>query len=396
VSNGQKKFASRGLRDGVAAPESYNDAHVHVNSRIVAGLENKGSEASLLPAVAQSAVSATNYCIGLMASGIPIEDCVVAVVSNNGVSMCFGATILLHHSFPTYIPLSKQLDLLDDRDSRVAYAYLNKILEHRTRYHTLRKPAAPVSVTEMALSLDRYFVKKITNDVFARGLGLFVDSNERKDIQSGLNHMIRCLNRLYDSRARDVAEYPISVRTPDDEYDYFEIIYRDLVPLGFVSGTPNRIREAGLYGIFVRELKRCITLVHTAGVIHVDLYASNIMWRRSTSGGGGGVEIKIMDWDVAHCLEEEDFAPNIKTLLEERIYYAGKIVTFDESHDLRYISVFDMPIKESHMAMWEDMASGNKCRIDSAFRILMHEATFPVQDDGVEVTAENISNLKIN
>jgi hypothetical protein len=116
------------------------------------------------------------------------------------------------------------------------------------------------------------------------------------------------------------------------------------------------------------------------------------MWRRSTSGGG--VEIKIVDWDVAHCLEEEDFAPNIKTLLKERTcIYAGKTVTFDESHDLRYISVFDMPIKESHMDLWEDMASCNKCRIDQAFQILMHEA---VQDDGVGVTAENISNLKIN
>eukprot|EP01036_Dinobryon_divergens_P051017 gene51017-68295_t len=61
VSNGQKNFGSRGLSVGVAAPMSYNDAHVRVNSLLVAGLENKGSEASLLPAVAQSAVSATNY-----------------------------------------------------------------------------------------------------------------------------------------------------------------------------------------------------------------------------------------------------------------------------------------------------------------------------------------------
>ena len=99
-----------------------------------------------------------------------------------------------------------------------------------------------------------------------------------------------------------------------------------------------------------------------------------------------------MDWDAAHCLEEEDFAPNIKTLLEERAY-AGKVVTFDESHDLRYISVYDMPIKESHTAIWEDMASGNKCRIDSAFQTLMHDAIFPIQDDGVGVTAENISNI---
>ena len=89
----------------------------------MAELGNKGADSSLLPAIAQSTTAVTNFCIGQLARGVPIDDFVVAVVSNTGVNICFGATILLQDSFPMYVPLSKQLYLLDDYESRVAYSF---------------------------------------------------------------------------------------------------------------------------------------------------------------------------------------------------------------------------------------------------------------------------------
>ena len=232
VSNGQTQFRSHhGLGLGLVSPNSYNDSHVQENNNnlYVAELENKGAESSLLPAIAQSAASATNFCIGQLARGVPIDDCVVAVVSNTGVNICFGATILLQDSFPTYVPLSKQLDLLDDYESRVAFAFMQKIADHGKNMSGLRLMSPPPTVSQMVLSLDRYFVKRITQSVFDRGFGLFISHSSRyvvHDIQNGLNHMIRCLNRLYDSDAdaRHVAEYPLSVRTPDSEDDRFELV----------------------------------------------------------------------------------------------------------------------------------------------------------------------------
>ena len=42
-----------------------------------------------------------------------------------------------------------------------------------------------------------------------------------------------------------------------------------------------------------------------AGVVHLDLYLSNIMWRELESGE---IELKIIDWDAAHFITESLFA----------------------------------------------------------------------------------------
>jgi len=380
VGNGQKWFSSRGLSVGLAKDNSYNDIHVSFDGLHILECENKGAESSLLPALAQSATSATNFCVSLMASGVPIEHCVVSVMANTGMNMCFGATIMLDESFPTYVPLSKQLDLLDEYESKVASAYVQKAKQHGLFVSRLpRNSKRPVA--EMRLDLERYFVKRLTEEVFARGLGLFAPTGASiRDVQNGLDHMIRCLNRLFHSEARDIVEYPLSVRTPEsysNEVDsicnYFELIYRNLNHLGFITGTPNRLKSSKVYEAFVIELRRVVGLVHRAGVIHVDLYASNIMWKLLKDGN---VIIKIVDWDVSHCLDEETFSPKIKALLQDRVYaYAGQPVRFGEDHDNLYLSVFDMPLEERHFNYWEGLASGVKALIDDSFQRLMQDWT---------------------
>mmetsp|Transcript_3559 Transcript_3559/g.5041 ORF Transcript_3559/g.5041 Transcript_3559/m.5041 type:complete len:446 (-) Transcript_3559:107-1444(-) len=370
VSNGENHLSIRGLNVGVATGNSFNDSHIQLNSLYLAELENTGAESSLLPAVAQGAATATNFCISLMAQGIPVDDCVIGVVSNTGINICFGATILLEDSFPIYIPLSKQLDLLDDYESRVASAYLQKVATHARNLSRAGRMRPPPVVNDMVLNLERYFVKTLTQEVFDRGIGLFTRSGDKTDVHNGVNHMIRCLNLLYNSKARDVAEYPLTIRTPDSSSDYFELIYRDLGPLGFVSGTPNRMTEPEVFQTFVIELKRCVDLVHSAGVIHGDLYASNIMWSRTVEND---VIIKIVDWDASHCLEEGGFNEAIHKILADRVY-AGQSVSFGVCHDLKYISVYEMPLEERHHNEWMELASGQKERIDGAFQTLMQES----------------------
>ena len=266
-SNGKQQLFSHGLGLGIVSENSYHDGYIKLNNLLLAELEMRGAESSLLPALAESSTIATNFCMGLLAKGVPFDDCIVAVVANTGINICFGATILLDDSFPTFIPLSKQLDLLDDYESRVASAHLMKIADHAKRLCRTPLITPPPVVSEMALSLENYFVKKLSQDVFDRGLGMFSTLCEKTDVQNGLNHMIRCLNRLYgspDADARDIAEYPLSVRTPESS-DYrsgrcnsYELIYRDLTQLGFKTGTPDRVTEPELYEAFVAELKRCV------------------------------------------------------------------------------------------------------------------------------------------
>jgi hypothetical protein len=112
-----------------------------------------------------------------------------------------------------------------------------------------------------------------------------------------------------------------------------------------------------------------VALVHNAGVIHVDLYASNIMW---SSDSDATVRVKIVDWDVSHCLEEGDFVPQIKTLIEKRSYTGPLLMPlFGDTYDWNFVSVYEMPMDDNYRSEWKDLASGEKNLIDSAFRTLM-------------------------
>jgi hypothetical protein len=364
---------SRELGVGIANGASVEDFHVCTSNGLYpAVMELKGSEASILPALAQAAVMATNFCMGLLAKGVPTDKCVVAVVACTGINMCFGVTYLLDVTFPTFLPISGILDLTCEAGRRAATAYLQKVLQHCLSLGEVE--LRPVRVSEMALNTGKYFIKTITRGVFERGFKLFT-SADSFSLHEGLDHMICCLNRLYHSEARDVAEYPLSLRTPDtdnsnDTNGCFDLIYRSLTApeLGFCVGTPNRLNDGHLYNQFVEELHRVITSVHVAGVLHVDLFASNVMWRLSSERL---VEIKLIDWDAAHCLYEGAFSTRALDKLTQGVNgYCQP--DFSEEHDLRYLKVYDLPFTEEYKDCWTDLSCGSKVRIDQAFWTLMH------------------------
>jgi serine/threonine protein kinase len=53
--------------------------------------------------------------------------------------------------------------------------------------------------------------------------------------------------------------------------------------------------DEGDYHSFLISLESLVHRVHACGVVHVDLYPSNIMWAKT----GGVVTVKIIDWDAA-------------------------------------------------------------------------------------------------
>lgn len=59
------------------------------------------------------------------------------------------------------------------------------------------------------------------------------------------------------------------------------IVFEDLTKHGFRIGTPHKINEEGLFDRYVRALESAVNAIHDAGVLHVDLYSSNIMWKES-------------------------------------------------------------------------------------------------------------------
>ena len=100
----------------------------------VAEVENNGT--TVLPAISQSA----NFCMSLYANGVARERCIFPVVTNAGITVCFGAIIImLDETFPTYILLSKQSDLLDEYEKRVTSASLERIKHHLLLISKLQK-----------------------------------------------------------------------------------------------------------------------------------------------------------------------------------------------------------------------------------------------------------------
>ena len=124
------------------------------------------------------------------------------------------------------------------------------------------------------------------------------------------------------------------------------------------------------------ELYRVVRLMHIAGVVHGDLYFSNVMWRERN----GRVEIKLIDFDCSHLLSENDFVPQVRMRFEAYFFkLCGKdagvnyIVEFNKEHDYKFVSIVELKVTELNACHWHELASNNKLQIDSAFRALQLE-----------------------
>ena len=385
-SNARTTLATKDLSVGMCNGSTFEDIHVHIRDFFIAVCEIKGSEASVLPALLQAMLTATHFCIGLYNKGIERSECIVPVVANTGLIMTFGATILLADSCPTYIPLSKQLDLTNDAENALAFAYLKKVVDHCERLVTLPTNVPKIRISAMKLcATNNFYIKTIDENVFGKGFGMFVD-NESQDIMPGLYNMISCLNCVYKYEpSRPFAEYPIALRTPDSTIQekkpgysrYFELIYRDLTALGYQIGIPARLIQddstcttsASLqyilnpeFDLFLKKLRVAVKAIKEAGVVHVDLYASNIMWKRVEDD----VDIKIIDWDVSHRICEKTFNERFRSAIMNRFRYVCAL----ENHDALYLSVYEWS-PEDNQSDWNALASGNKIAMDGSFTNLL-------------------------
>jgi hypothetical protein len=117
-ANGQKQLRTRELEHGIAEGATYEDFHIRYRNFYVAVMENKGAEGSILGAIMEGSATGTNFAMSLFASGFELSDIIVPVIANTGLCMVFGAIIMLNASFPTYVPISKRLDVSDPHESK--------------------------------------------------------------------------------------------------------------------------------------------------------------------------------------------------------------------------------------------------------------------------------------
>jgi hypothetical protein len=364
MESGSTSLKDLSLEVGIATAGSACDQMYVQDKNYFGFIELKGGLFSTLGGSRQSAMYGTHLAIGLLNRGIHRKRVIVPSCTYTGMLMQFGATILLEPSFPVYVTTSKVLDMADEKERQLAAAYICKANSWVAQLISYVDPKTLRRKCEMELDYTDYHIKTLTNEVAARGFSLFSDW-EPDDFSQGVEHMGLVLNALYEEpKVRPHVVFPLAFRSPDDLSNNYKIIYEDLTKEGYHIGCPDRVTDSGLFNKFREEFKRIMNLVHLAGVIHCDLYLSNVMWRKNKDDRDL-VDIVIIDWDCAHCLSERKFSEQITAALKDHQYHHD--ANFGTSFDEKYISVLFIEYVEADRQKWTDLASNKKIAIDAAF-----------------------------
>jgi serine/threonine protein kinase len=125
-----------------------------------------------------------------------------------------------------------------------------------------------------------------------------------------------------DPNCRDYIVYPICIR---DENEAAQIVFQNLEIDGYRIGVPG---SEQLQVLFAVNLKAVVAAIHAAGLVHMDLHPSNIMWKEE----GGAVKIKIIDWDSVQLIGQ----PHSQAIFD-RLVKPGSQATVD--WDLLHLNV---------------------------------------------------------
>jgi hypothetical protein len=87
------------------------------------------------------------------------------------------------------------------------------------------------------------------------------------------------------------------------------------------------------------------------------------MWREEKDPAV--VTIRIIDWDCAHCQDEQGFCRKVFKKVCDFEEIRG--TEFSTQLDWRFFEVLQTEVSEENTTWWTDLASNNKTTVDRAF-----------------------------
>ncbi len=105
---------------------------------------------------------------------------------------------------------------------------------------------------------------------------------------------------------------------------------------GFEIGVPT---DQGHHELYRKELRTSVREIHNSGIVHMDLYPSNIMWKLGQSRDDE-IQIKFIDWDAIQIIGEP-YSLKVKDRLKVTL-----LDSVDGRWDLEYIDVICRNIQE--------------------------------------------------
>lgn len=275
--------------------------------RVLAVHEFKAPGVAPGVALQQAAKYACAAAAGLCQGGVPCDEVVVPLMVSTGVLELHGAAYMADRLLPVAVVTSATLDLTTRHGAAAAHLYRVKAAEQVKRlvelvrgaaascaFFNLRKKVFPDGGG--ASAVPRFCPAFSENAIWAKwGVVSFV-------VPGGLDahfaHLCRAYQALYSSCASPYVCFPFCVATGIESATAGSagataLLFPNLTSAGFRCCLPDKVHVARLY---VAALASAVRAIHGAGLIHGDVYVSNVMWRLSSSGGR--VDIKVIDWDT--------------------------------------------------------------------------------------------------
>ena len=226
-----------------------------------------------------------------------------------------------------------------------------------------------------------YHCKEMSAAVLDRGLALvpypMVTKGTRElrrvvHLGHQLAHYCRVLNRLWKFSRQYVA-FPIAVVAANANESDARVkencflVFEDLRSAGYRQGLPplDKMYE------FLRVLCDAVESFEKAGVIHCDLYVSNMFWKVDVDGV---MNLKVIDWDWSHLIGErptDDCLEHIsahKSWLNSRLKHVLGDVICPEL-DVTYVELirFANDHWEQMGLQWETFGSDQAGVLNDAF-----------------------------
>ncbi len=287
---------SIGCPVGCVSEASQPDGYICSPSLALAVGDVEVTDTSYAPinCLRQSFAYATNMAFQLVSKGIPAEDIMIPLLGSNGQLCQFGCLKLLDPLFPYFLCTSRVLDLGSEGDRDIVAGYLvamERFLTESSKYY--ESFTADLTTVTHGIDRDKYYFKHLSK---------FFSLYEN-DIEGGLRHYFNVMKTVFDcKKLRSSVGFPICVfmETQTIKKTEYDISLCSLVfdnysdyRIGFPSSSEQRKK-------YYNELADLVSALHASGVVHLDLYPSNIMWKIDENGDN---KIKLIDFDQAKfCL----------------------------------------------------------------------------------------------
>jgi hypothetical protein len=354
IGAGNQTLSDMNCGFGITTSASQPDGYFKDNNGIIRGIiEVKGNTDTPVEALRQAATEASNVALSQLCAGVHVNNILVPIIGSNGYLMQFGVVIMYATSFPVVLMVSKVLDLTDEASLCEAARYLFcclKICKTPLQVQSQSRLADPPPVIQLSLHL--YYLKPLTNFFMTTG-----------NMQTSLFYYFKVMSCLMKSEAcRPHVLFPICVREYADDPSKSSIVFPRLRPEEYHIGLPS---NKNMRVKFLNKLELAMHCFHAVGVVHLDLYLSNIIWRELNED----VEIKIIDWDSAQLIETGLSDIVLKRLTSDRNALYKISFTEGQAFDYTY-EHYDISLLKVLLFFQDepDLQAKTKAELDLAFR----------------------------